>query len=188
MFGAKSVSKKQLLRAIDELQMHPSDRVRILGDIGITGVGLGLGIAAAGTVAAVAGATSIPVLTTAASAAGMTVVAATPIGWVIGAGVAGAGLAYGVSRMIRGGGISEGRKAELLQLYRDRLREIQQKETTETISVTDRNQFISSLRELIERDALKPRRAFDLIQAVEKGALPISDAYSMVSAILRDLK
>jgi len=188
MSSSKSVSKKQLLRVIDDLQRSPSDRVRILGDIGITGVGLGLGLAAAGTVAAVAGATSIPVLTTVASAAGMTVVAATPVGWVIGAGIAGAGLAYGVSRMIRGGGISEGRKAELLNVYRDRLRDIQHKEQTDAIAVTDRNQFISSLRELIEKDALKPSKAFYLIQAVEKGALPISEAYANVSAILKELK
>lgn len=120
MSSEKTVSKKQLLKVIDELQKNPNDRVRILGDFGITGVGIGLGAAAAGTLAAMAGATAIPALTTAASWIGITAVAATPVGWVVGVGIAGGAVAFGMSRLIRGGGIAEGRKKELLQVYQDR--------------------------------------------------------------------
>jgi len=55
----------------------------------------------------------------------------------------------------------------------------------EKITPSDRNQFITSLRELIEKDAIAPKKAFQLIEAVERGAMPISQAYSLVSAILR---
>ena len=85
----RAVTKKQLLKVIADLQASPSDRVRILGDVGITSVGVGLGAAAAGTVAALAGATSIPVVTTAASWLGVAAVAATPLGWTIGVALAG---------------------------------------------------------------------------------------------------
>ena len=68
------VSKKQLLKVIDELERSPHDRVRILGEVGISTLGIGLGAAAAGTVASIAGATSIPVLTTAAGWVGVTAV------------------------------------------------------------------------------------------------------------------
>ena len=94
------VSKKQLLKVIDSLEESPSDRVRILGDIGITSLGIGLGAAAAGTVATIAGVTAVPMITTAASWLGMTAVAATPVGWIFGAALAGGALAFGVSRLI----------------------------------------------------------------------------------------
>jgi hypothetical protein len=182
--GDNKVTKTQLLKVIDELQTNPNDRMRILGDLGISVVGAGLGTAAAGTIAAIVGTTSIPALTTAASWIGISALAATPIGWTLGIAAAGGALAYGISRLIRNGGLSEGRKSELLQAYQDRLREIQFKERAASISPSDRNQFITSLRELIEKDAIPPKKAFQLIEAVERGAMPISQAYKLVSAIL----
>jgi hypothetical protein len=161
------VSKKQLLKVIDSLEESPSDRVRILGDIGITSLGIGLGAAAAGTVATIAGVTAVPMITTAAS-------------------LAGGALAFGVSRLIRNGGLSEGRKLELLQIYRERLQEIQRLEAAQKISASERNEFISSIREVIEKDALSPKKAFELIEAVERGAIPLSQAYSLVLRLLED--
>lgn len=180
----KDVTKKQLLKVIEDLEAAPSDRVRILGDVGITSVGLGLGAAAAGTVATLAGATAIPVVTTAASWLGVTAVAATPVGWVVGAALAGGAMVYGVSRLIRDGGLSEGRKRELLQVYRDRLLEMQRSEQAQEVNAPDRNRFITSLREVIEKDAISPQKAFQLIDAVERGAIPLSQAYSMVVELL----
>lgn len=180
----KEVSKKQLLKVIDDLEASPSDRVRILGDVGITSVGIGLGAAAAGTVATIAGATAIPVVTTAASWLGVTAVAATPVGWVVGAALAGGALAYGVSRLIRDGSLSEGRKRELLQVYRERLQEMQRREQVQEITALDRNRFITSLREVIDKDAISPQKAFQLIDAVERGAMPLSQAYSLVAGLL----
>ncbi|WP_427772362.1 hypothetical protein [Comamonas thiooxydans] len=184
MSGTQQATKKQLLKVIDDLEASPSDRVRILGDVGITSVGIGLGAAAAGTVATIAGATAIPVVTTAASWLGVTAVAATPVGWVVGAALAGGALAYGVSRLIRDGSLSEGRKRELLQVYRERLQEMQRREQVQEITALDRNRFITSLREVIDKDAISPQRAFQLIDAVERGAMPLSQAYSLVAGLL----
>ena len=180
------ISKKQLIKAIDDLQKKPSDRIRILGDIGVTGVGIGLGFAGAGTVAAIAGATTIPALTTAASWIGVSAVAATPIGWLAGAAIGGGALAYGVSRLIHSGGISEGRKKELRTIYNERLREIKHKELYEQIGTGERNQFIASLRELIDKDAITTQKAFALIDNIENGRMQISEAYSLVVNILNE--
>jgi hypothetical protein len=76
------VTKEQLLKMIDELNKNPNDKIRILGDIGITLVGAGLGATAAGTLAGLFGVTSISGLTTAASWLGWIIVATTPVGWV----------------------------------------------------------------------------------------------------------
>ncbi|WP_341676793.1 hypothetical protein [Niveibacterium sp. SC-1] len=180
------VSKKELLKVIDDLEASPSDRVRILGDVGVTTVGIGLGAAAAGTVATIAGVTAYPVLTAAASWLGISIVAATPVGWIVGTALAGGTLAYGVSRLIRDGGLSEGRKRELLQVYRERLLEIQRREQALEVTGPDRNQFITSLREVVEKDAISPQKAFQLIAAVERGAIPLSRAYSLVAALLEE--
>ena len=187
---SQTISKKQLLNVIDELQQKPGDRVRLLGDLGITTLGGTLGVAAAGTVAALAGATAIPAVTTAASWIGITVVAATPVGWLIGGAAAGGAIAYGVSRLIHNGGLSEGRRAELLVHYQERLQAIRRKETRtengEQVSVGDKNQFIGALREIVAKNAIPPVRALDLIQNVENGRISLSDTYRAVTGILRE--
>lgn len=180
----KDVTKKQLLKVIDDLESSPSDRVRILGDVGVTSVGIGLGAAAAGTVATIAGATAIPVVTAAASWLGITAVAATPVGWLVGVALAGGALAYGASRLIRDGSLSEGRRRELLQVYKERLQEVKFREQAQEIAAPDRNRFITSLREMIEKDAITAKNAFQLIDAVERGAMPLSRAYSLVAGLL----
>jgi len=178
------VSKQQLLDVINQIQASPRDRVRILGDIGVTGVGVGLGAVAAGTVAATVGVTSIPVVTSAASLFGISVLAATPMGWVLGAGAVGGVLTYGISRLIRNGGLSEGRKLELLQLYRDRLKHFDRAESLCESTEFDRNQFFLSLFDVIEKDMLEPRKAKQLIEHVESGAIPLSKAYALVANLL----
>jgi hypothetical protein len=178
------VSKKQLLKMIRELERLPQDRVRILGDVGISTLGAGLGAAAAGTVAGFAGVTGIPLITAAASLMGVSAVAATPIGWAIGAAAVGGALAYGISRLIHGGAISEGRKRELLLVYRERLAEMEAKERMGAITGEDRTAFLSSLREVIEKDVISVDQAFRLIEAVENGTITLPDAYRMVSGFL----
>lgn len=178
------VSKAQLLKLIEELEKNPSDKGRILGDAGITLVGAGLGAAAAGTVAAAVGVTSIPVITGAAALISVSATASTPVGWVIGVAAVGAAAAYGVSRLIRGGGLAEGRKAELLTVYREQARAMEERERTGTITPEDRIRFIVSLRELIQRNEIPPQTAIRLIEQVEQGRISLSGAMHMIQAIL----
>lgn len=180
------VTKEQLLKLIDEIEKNPNDQARILGNSGITLIGVGLGAAAAGTLAAAAGATSIAGLTTAASWVGLTVVAATPVGWIIGSAAAAGAVAYGVSRLIRGGSLAEGRKAELLQGYREAARNVEAKERAGRIAAEDRTRFIISLRELIDRNAIPPTNAFRLIEQVELGRIPLTQAFTLIQGLLLD--
>ncbi|SDZ14244.1 hypothetical protein [Nitrosomonas sp. Nm58] len=186
MSAMPKVTKKQLIRMIDELEKNPNDKVRILGDTGITITGTVLGAAAAGTLAMSAGATSILGLSTAASWFGVSVVAATPVGWIIGCAAAGGAMAYGVSRMIHGGGLSEGRKLELLQKYREDTRNMEAKERSGNIDDAERTRFILSMRELIDKDAISPDKAFRLIEQVEQGRILISQASAFIQALLQE--
>jgi len=180
------VTKEQLIQAIDNIRKNPNDRVRILGDAGVTILTGGLAAAAAGTAASAMGATSIFGLTAAAKVIGITLASATPIGWVLGVSVAGAAAAYGITRVIRGGGISEGKRNELLLQYQQQLKDVEAKERAGSISGDDKTNFIVSLRELIEKDVIAPEKASQLIELVEQGRIPISQAVSIVQDLLQE--
>jgi len=183
---SRRITKKQLLRAIDELERHPRDRARILGDIGITATGAVLGWAASASAASMAGATAVTGLAAKiASAFGLTVVIATPASWVIGSTIAGGALAYGLSRLVRGGGIAEGRKRELLHSYRQQLSEALARERAGTISNADRTRFYVSLRDAIRYDLISPETATEVISRVESGHLPISRAIALLTDLIK---
>lgn len=181
-----TLTKERLLQLIDDIKQKPNDRGRILGDAGVTILTGGLGAAAAGTAASATGATSIFGLTALAKLAGITLVSSTPIGWVLGASAAGAAAAYGISRMIRGGGISEGKRKELLLQYQQQLKDVEAKERAGSISGDDKTDFIVSLRELIEKDVITPEKASQLIELVEQGRIPLSQAVSIVQDLLQE--
>lgn len=186
MASGSKVTKQQLIKMIDELEKNPYDKVRILGDGGVTIIGAGLGAAAAGALASAAGVTSITGVTTVASWLGISAVAATPVGWIIGAAAAGGAVTYGISRLIRGGSLSEGRKKELLLKYKDDARAIEAKEQAGRITDEDKTRFIISIRELIEKNAITPAKAKDLIEYVENGRIAISEAFIMIQGLLTE--
>lgn len=186
MSATPQVTRKQLLKAIDELEKNPHDKVRLLGDAGITIVGAGLGYAAVGAIAGTAGVTTLLGSAGLGTMLGGVFVAATPVGWVLGTTVAAGAAAYGISRMIRSGGLAEGRKAELLQKYKEEAKRIESKERAGDISESDRTQFHLSLRELIDKEAIPPDTAARLIEQVEQGRIPLSQANSLIQTLLQD--
>ena len=179
-------TKQKLLKMIDELEKNPEDKVSILGDAGITLIGAGLGIAASGIVASTVGATSIFGITTMAGWLGVTAVATTPIGWIIGCATAAGAAAYGVSRLIRSGGLAEGRKKELLQQYKEDAKKMEMKENANNIADSDKTIFIISIRDLIDKDVISPEDAASLIKNVEQGTISISHAYSLLENLLNE--
>jgi len=142
---------------------------------------------AAGTAAAAVGATSIFGVTSVAGWLGLTVVAATPVGWVLGGAAAAGAAAYSVSRLIRNGGMSEGKKAELLNRYREESRSIAAKEAAGGITDADRTKFIVALRDLISKEVIPPDVAFRFIEQVESGSLPISQGFALISDLLHEV-
>lgn len=181
-----AISKERLLQLIDKMEKDPSDKRRILGEAGVTSLAGVLGAAAAGTAANAVGATSIFGLTAAAKMIGISLVTATPIGWVLAASVLGMGGAIGIARLIRSGAISEGRQKELLQQYREKLKDLEAKEKAGSISDKDKTDFIVSLRELIDKDVLAPEKATQLMELVELGRIPLSQAVSIIQDLLKE--
>lgn len=180
------LTKEQILKIIIKLEKKPENKIRILGDTGITVVGTGLGAVAAGAVATATGATSLYGITTAASWFGITAVASTPVGWIIGSAVLGGTLAYSVSRLIHNGGVAEGRKLEILQKYREASNEMENKEISENITEEEKASFELAINVLIDHEVISSEDAFELIKHVESGSIPLSYAFSIIKDLLAD--
>jgi hypothetical protein len=119
---------------------------------------------------------------------GLSLLGATPVGWVVGTAAAGGAIAYGVSRLTKGGGYNEAKQAEILKQLKEQLREVETKERASKLGESDKTKFIVSLKEPIELNLITPQDAQDLIRAVESGQIPIKEAINMVKAIVEAAK
>ena len=175
MSGNKTVTKEQILKAIEELEKNPHDKLGILAEIGIGVVGAG---AAAGAVAAFGGASIFFGL----------IAVAPPVGLVVGAAALGAAALVGAKRIIFDGNFNEGKKKAMLDQLKEQLREVEAKERASKVRDSDKTKFIVSLKEPIRLNLITPQRAQDLMRAVESGQIPITEAIKMVQAIVEAAK
>ncbi|UNU23744.1 hypothetical protein D0A37_07630 [Microcoleus vaginatus HSN003] len=171
MSGNKTLTKEQILKAIEELEKNPHDKLGILADIGIGVVGAG----AAGAAVAAFGGTSILF--------GLIAVAP-PVGLVVGGAALGAAALVGAKRIFFDGTFNEGKKAEMLQQLKEQQREVETKERASKLGESDKTKFIVSLKEPVRLNLISPKEAQDLMRAVETGQIPIKEAINMVKAIV----
>jgi len=181
MSDKQNFTKEQLIKTIEQLEKNPNDRVGILADVGVTA----LGAAGAGAAAAVLGTTtaSIPIIT---AVTGIGMVVAAPAALIAGAAVAGGAAIYGVSRLIKNGGFNEGKRKQLLNEYKEKLREVEAKERRSNFDEHDRTRFYSFLKEPLKHNLISPDDAHQLMQAVENGYVSLSEAYKLVGKVLSD--
>ncbi|AFZ06203.1 hypothetical protein Osc7112_1710 [Oscillatoria nigro-viridis PCC 7112] len=169
MSANKTPTKEQILKAIEQLEKNPHDKLGILADIGIGVVG------AAGAGAAVAAFGGVPVLF------GLITVAP-PVGLVVGGALLGAAALVGVKRIFDGN-FDDGKKAEMLENLKQQARDIKAKETASKLEDSDKNKFIVSLKEPVRLNLISPKDAQDLISAVESGQIAIKEAIKMVEDV-----
>lgn len=178
-------TKKQMIRTLEKLKKNPKMKERILGDAGITVMGGVLGGASAGSVAGLTGVTTIGGLTTAASWLGITAVAATPVGWVAGSAVIGAGAAYGISRLIRGAAYSEAKRKQLVRDIENRITDIERKEAASCVTESDKVDFMLSLLEPLRRNLISPEHVRKLMEGIYNGTIKLSDACRSMERIAK---
>jgi hypothetical protein len=173
------LTKKELLKLIEELESQPNDRGEILGKIGVVTVGtVGAGAAAALFGSSVA---SIPIIT---ALTGFGLAVAAPVALVAGAAVAGGAAMYGAAELL--GGSWEAKRAALLEGYYSRLKELEQKERTSGLTNQDKTNFYSFLKEPIKFGKISPSEAQELMKAVESGELSLKDAYHLIYSLLEE--
>lgn len=175
------LTKKELLKLIEELESQPNDRGEILGKIGVVAVGAG----GAGAAAALFGSSvaSIPIIT---ALTGIGFAVAAPVALVAGAAVAGGAVMYGAAELVKGGGSWEEKQANLLREYSSRLKELERKEQTSGLTNQDKTNFYSFLKEPIKLGLLSPDDAQSLIKAVESDELGLNDAYHLIYSLLKE--
>lgn len=175
----ESLKKEDLLKAIDKLEKNPSDRVGIVTGLGVTATGA----IGAGAVAAVAGATttSLPLIT---AVTGVGLFAAAPVALVAGAAVAGGVTLFGAAKLIQGSGFLNGKRNQIKQSLKEKVKGIETEEKKGSISNKDKTDFYALLKKPVELDLITSEDALQLMQSVEGGQMGIVDAVRLVKEIV----
>lgn len=177
--SSKNLTKEQLIKAIEQLEKNPNDKLGILADIGI-GV---VGAAGGGAAAAFFGATTAPILF------GLIALpVAAPIGVIVGGVALGAAGLVGAKKYLFDGTFTEGKQAEMLKQLQEQLKEVEAKEQASKLGESDKTKFIVSLKEPLRLNLITPEDAEKLIKAVENGQMPLKDAIKMVKDLVKSAK
>jgi hypothetical protein len=177
----KTLTKEQILKAIDNLEKNPDDKLGILADIGIGAVGAG----AAGAAVVAFGGSAVPILF------GLIALpVAAPLGMVVGGAALGAAAFVGVKKMMWDNHIAytQGKQAEMLKQLKEQLREVEAKQRISQLGDVDKTNFIVSLKEPVKLNLINPQDAQALINAVQNGQIPVKDAIKMVKDIIKSAK
>lgn len=177
--SGKNLTKEQLLKAIEQLEKNPNDKLGILADVGI-GV---VGAVGGGAAAAFFGASTVPILFGL-----MALPVAAPIGVVAGGVALGAAGLVGAKKILFDGTFTEGKQAEMLKQLQEQLREVEAKERTSKLGESDKTKFIVSLKEPLRLNLITPEDAEKLIKAVENGQMPLKDAIKIVKDLIKSAK
>ncbi|MEP6519198.1 hypothetical protein [Microcoleus vaginatus] len=170
MSANKTPTKEQILKAIEQLEKNPHDKLGILAEIGIGVVGA---VGAGAAVAAFGGASFLFGLIT----------VAPPVGLVVGGAALGAAGLVGVKRMLSDGTFDQGKQAEMVENLKKQVTDIEAKERASKLEDSDKNKFIVSLKEPVRLNLISPKDAQDLIRAVESGQIAIKEAIKMVEDV-----
>lgn len=114
------------------------DKLKVRDKLGLTGEALGVvasataGTVASGTLAAMAGATTILGSTTLGSMLGGVFVATTPVGWIIGSAAAAAALGYGITKLAHSGGKQDQVRHDIVNRLNKKIDSLRETKITES--------------------------------------------------------
>jgi hypothetical protein len=176
MTSAKPPTLDEYLEALERMKKSPRDRVAALAEFGVTGL-----VAAGGAVAAVvAGASMVSLL-------GFTlVVAATPIGWVLGAAVIAGGLAFWLARLVRGGGRYDAHKELNIREVEERIRTLRGQSRFSVRHEGKMKLLLTALQCSVAARQISQDDSTKLIEAVERGRMPIDRALADLHELARE--
>ncbi|MBD2261151.1 hypothetical protein [Pseudanabaena sp. FACHB-2040] len=178
----RKLSKEEILKLIAQLKKDPGAKYRLLADLGITTAGM----AGAGAVAALAGASTVPVGFGITALTGATIAVAAPVALVAGVAVAGGVAAFGVTQAVRFKARQRGQREQMIRQLEEMLRDVNYAETKAKATESDKTKFILILEEPVKLNLISPEDASDLIQLVEHGQITLFEAYRLVKDILKD--
>ena len=111
-------------------------------------------------------------------------VAATPPGWVVGLGAAGAAAGIGVARTAANAGRRQRARDQTLSYLRQELQQWEDKERRNDLTSEDRTRFVVALREPLKAGLLSPKDAGRLMQQVMDGWISVADACKQLERLI----
>ncbi len=181
----KPLSEKEYLSALEKMKRSPRDRIGILGELSVTGLGAVAGAAVSGAAAGAAGAATLAGSTTLASILGGIFVTTTPVGWVVGAAAAGAGLGYAASKLVRSGG-----KADVYKLYS--MRELEERIRTIRAQAAGSASFeerfrraITAVQYLVANGKVNQDKATEIIVGIQQNRICVDEAFGIIEAMMK---
>ena len=182
MAKSKKPSKEDILEAIEKLERNPNARTKILGEMGVAGIG----VVGLGALATVFGTSTAPIpIVTALTGVGMTVAA--PVTLVAGAAIAGGAAAYGLTKLATSGAYDKGKQEEIKQKLKDQFKEIEVEEQKAGLTDENKNSFIIFLKEPLKLDLITAEQAQELIGLVENGQMNLEEAYGLLDGIFQEI-
>jgi hypothetical protein len=175
-----SSAVKDVEDTINKLQ--GGDRVGHAGQAILTIAGGASGVAASGAIASAAGASTLLGSTSLAGVLGGVFVTATPVGWVVGAAIAGSAAAYGVSKLVRSGGRQDRLRQEISNRLSKRLSALRSK----GIQQSALEQLQHSITYALKSGHLSSDQAQRMLGLVENGKLDPELALSRVRTLLKE--
>ncbi len=182
----KELTKEDYIEALKKLEKSPSDRVGLLGELGVDATGALAGALGAGAVASFFGGTTILGSSALAGFAGGILVASTPIGWVLGTAAAGTAAAYGIAKLVKSGGVNDERKNESIVGIKEKIAAlraaVQSKKKSDFIG-----QLSGSFSLLMEKDLISKEEVTSIMQGIENGIIDSDSAFSIVNSLLDEI-
>ena len=182
----KNLTIEEYLCALEKMKQNPRDRVGILGELGVTGLGVTAGVALSGSIAAIAGTATFAGSTTLASIVGGIFVTATPVGWVVGSAVAGGTLAYAAVKLVRSGAKCDTRRKINIRDLEERILKLKQ----EAECVPDHNEkmkkVLTSIQYLVSNLYIGQDKATDLLGAIEKKNMSVDEVFEILQAVVNE--
>ncbi|MDH5392458.1 MAG: TerB family tellurite resistance protein [Gammaproteobacteria bacterium] len=182
-----TLSKQDYINALIKLEKSPNDRIGVLGEIGVVTTGAVAGGLAAGTLASAFGLTTLLGSSTLASIGAGVFVVSNPAGWVFGTAAAGAAVAYGISKIVKGGGISDERKHQSIKNIKEKIAAYEL-----TAAKTGSNERIGQLSGafalLLESDFISQEEVTSILQGVDNRSIDIDSAFLIVNSLLEEME
>jgi len=180
----KPLTEKQYVAALEKMKSSPRDRIGILGELGVTGLGAAAGAALSGAAAGVAGVATLAGSSTLASILGGVFITTTPIGWVVGSVAAGAGLGYAASKLVRSGGKSDVYRVYSIRDLEARISQLKAKSVDVVTCEEKFRQVITGLQYLMVNGRVSQEKATELIVGVQQQKIAIDEVFQIIEQLI----
>ena len=161
-------------------KLSKSDRVGMASELLNVVGGAAAGASAAGAVAGAAGATTFLGSTTLAGIVGVGI-ASTPVGWIAGCVLAGGAAAYGVSKMIKSGGMNDQIRAEMVGRLNTRLQKLRHR--SKAVAIPPAEAFRGYVDLAVADKSISAEQAHRIVALVESGKLELGLAIERIKQL-----